>query len=366
MRKLLLLFSVFLITAALAGCIEDTSDTPDPSEDVDNPDSLSDSSETADSSDQTSESEDTGGDSETDLQQDNQDGEKESDGQELSTQRGEVSVTVSSVTDGDTVDIRYPDGRTDEVRLLGVDTPEVHTSVSPDEFEGVPDNQAGRECLREWGEKASSYAKSELSGVSVEMSFDENEGRRGYYDRLLAYIYADGEHFNYELVENGYARVYDDSDFMKQEEFYNAESAAQNSNRGLWECTSISSETSDSGTSPTEATTSSSSLAVAQIHEDAEGDEYDNLNDEYIVFGNMGSSELDLSGWSVSDEADHTYYFPDGFRIDSGERVTLRTGSGSDTEADLYWDSGSPIWNNGGDTVIVENDAGEVVLRREY
>ena len=73
-----------------------------------------------------------------------------------------------------------------------------------------------------------------------------------------------------------------------------------------------------------------------------------------------------MSGWSVSDEADHTYYFPDGFEIGAGEAVTLRTGSGSDTSSDLYWGSGSPIWNNNGDTVVVVNGAGEVVLCREY
>jgi competence protein ComEC len=60
------------------------------------------------------------------------------------------------------------------------------------------------------------------------------------------------------------------------------------------------------------------------------------------------------------------YQFPDGFELGSGDEVTLRTGSGSDTETDLYWGSGSPVWNNGGDTVIVENNVGEVVLRREY
>jgi micrococcal nuclease len=338
MRKLILVLAIFLTAMALTGCIEGGSETPDAPEEAG-----------VESSGQTSQNDDGGDDS-----------------AETSGQTGEDSVTVSEVVDGDTVDIRFSNGGTDTVRLLGVDTPEVHTSVSPEEFEGIPDTQAGRECLGKWGEKASSYAKSELSGQSVNLQYDENEGRRGYYDRLLAYIYADGEHFNYELVENGYARVYDDSDFMKQEEFYNAESAAQNSNRGLWECTTVSAGNSGSGTSPTGTTTSSSSLAVAQIHEDASGDEYDNLNDEYIVFENTASSTLDLSGWSVSDEANHMYQFPDGFELGSGDEVTLRTGSGSDTETDLYWGSGSPVWNNGGDTVIVENNVGEVVLRREY
>jgi micrococcal nuclease len=201
----------------------------------------------------------------------------------------------------------------------------------------------------------------------VNLQYDENEGRRGSFDRLLAYIYSEGEHFNYELVENGYARVYDNSDFTKQNRFYNAESTAQNSNRGLWECTTVSSDTgnSDSGTSSTGAT-SSNSLTVVQIHEDAEGRERDNLNDEYVVFENTGSSTLDLSGWTVSDEADHIYYFPDGFSLGAGETVTLRTGSGTDTSSELYWGEGAPVWNNGGDTVVVQDESGSTVLSRSY
>jgi micrococcal nuclease len=367
MKKFAVLFTVFLIAVALTGCVEDSPENADPSKEVDNVDTPSDSSQTADSSEQTGE--DDGKDNETDLQeQDIQDSGGELDDEESNTQGGEVSVTISDVTDGDTVDIRYQNGTIETVRLLGLDTPEVHTGVSPNEFEGVPDNQAGRDCLRRWGEKASSYAKSELSGESVGLSFDENEGRRGYYGRLLGYIHVNEDLFNYNLVENGYARVYDDSDFVRQEEFYNAESQAQNSNTGLWECTEVSSNTDVSGSNSdsVDTTTSSSSLEVTQIHEDAAGDERDNLNDEYIVFENTGSSTLDLSGWSVSDDVDHTYRFPDDFEVGSGETVTLRTGSGSDTDTELYWDSSSPIWNNNGDTVIVENGAGEVVISREY
>jgi competence protein ComEC len=107
-------------------------------------------------------------------------------------------------------------------------------------------------------------------------------------------------------------------------------------------------------------------LSVATIHEDAAGDEYDNLNDEYVVFENTGDAALDLSGWTVSDEADHTYTFPEGVTLDAGAQVTLRTGSGTDDETDLYWGSEAPVWNNGGDTVIVQDDNGETVLEEKY
>jgi competence protein ComEC len=46
--------------------------------------------------------------------------------------------------------------------------------------------------------------------------------------------------------------------------------------------------------------------------------------------------------------------------------VTLHTGSGTSTTTELYWGSGSPIWNNDGDTVIVSNANGERVLEETY
>jgi len=59
------------------------------------------------------------------------------------------------------------------------------------------------------------------------------------------------------------------------------------------------------GTTSSGSDVSSSSLSVAQIHEDAAGRERENLNDEYVVFENTEGTSLDISGWTVSDEADH-------------------------------------------------------------
>ncbi|MFD1643945.1 thermonuclease family protein [Halohasta litorea] len=59
-----------------------------------------------------------------------------------------VTVTVTHVIDGDTMEVEYANGTEETVRLLGVDTPETTLSrVSPDEFAGIPDNTAGRDHL---------------------------------------------------------------------------------------------------------------------------------------------------------------------------------------------------------------------------
>ncbi|PHQ44997.1 competence protein [Halorubrum sp. C3] len=120
------------------------------------------------------------------------------------------------------------------------------------------------------------------------------------------------------------------------------------------------------GDNETTSTDPAAALEVATINADAEGDDGENLNDEYVVFENTGDEAVDLSGWTVEDEAAHSYEFPQGFTLDVGATVTLRTGSGTDTDTELYWESGTPIWNNAGDTVILSNADGEHVLEVSY
>ncbi|MDY7081135.1 MAG: thermonuclease family protein, partial [Halobacteria archaeon] len=83
--------------------------------------------------------------------------------------------------------------------------------------------------------KATTYAESKVEGKTVQLEFDANEGRRGYYDRLLTYVYVNGSLLNRELVEKGYARVYDSS-FVLREEFEHVEGEAQSQKAGLWDC----------------------------------------------------------------------------------------------------------------------------------
>lgn len=56
----------------------------------------------------------------------------------------------------------------------------------------------------------------------------------------------------------------------------------------------------------------------------------------------------------------------DDIHARTGVKVTLYTWSGSNTDSELYWGSESAIWNNGGDTIIVTDGDGTVVLERSY
>jgi len=146
-----------------------------------------------------------------------------------------ATVTVTRVIDGDTMEIEYANGTEETVRLLGVDTPETTLSrVSPDEFAGIPDTTAGRDHLFNWGERATTFAEDEVEGTQVQMVFDPDSDRRGYFGRLLVYLYVDDENFNERLLAEGYARMYD-SQFSLREEFAAFEQEAQATGVGLWD-----------------------------------------------------------------------------------------------------------------------------------
>ena len=276
-----------------------------------------------------------------------------------------VRVTVVRVVDGDTMEVRFDNGTADTVRLLGVDTPEVHSANTPGEFEGVPETAAGERCLRRYGERASAFAVERLAGETVRLRFDAESDRRGYYGRLLAYLLVDDENFNRRLLANGLARVYD-SRFTERERFYEAESTAREAGAGLWAC----------ATDPTAGATATLSLGsgsgsgdgrlrVVEVNADAPGDDNENLGEEYVVLENAGEEPLDLSGWTVTDEADHSYTFGE-FALGPGERVTLHTGSGTDSGTSVYWGRSRAVWNNGGDTVTVRDADGDVAAERSY
>jgi micrococcal nuclease len=100
-------------------------------------------------------------------------------------------AVVTRVVDGDTIDVAIQ-GRDETVRLLGIDTPEIHLET------GVP------ECF---GPEAAAHTAVLLpTGTSVRLERDIVG--RDHYGRLLAHVYrlADGMLVNAELLRRGYAR----------------------------------------------------------------------------------------------------------------------------------------------------------------
>lgn len=264
------------------------------------------------------------------------------------------------------MDVRMPDGSEDTIRLLGVDTPETSAGrTEPEEWEGIPDNSDGRDWLESWGGHAKDYAHDRVGDREIYIETDSESDRRGSYGRLLVYAYQSEDSskaFNLRLIENGYARMYD-TQFTQRSAYQSAESEAQENDVGVWD---YAGSTTPTPTPAADGGQDSEALVVSNVHADAEGNDHENLNDEYIELTNEGETATEMTGWTVSDEADHTYRFPSGFTLGAGDTVTIYTGSGSDTEDELYWGSGRAVWNNDGDTIYVTNDAGETVIEHEY
>jgi hypothetical protein len=89
------------------------------------------------------------------------------------------------------------------------------------------------------------------------------------------------------------------------------------------------------------------------------------LNGEWVRLRNVTTSRRTITGWTLRDAAGHVYTFP-SFGLAAGAYVKVHTGSGSDTAADLYWGSGSPIWNNDGDAATLRNSGGTAVDNCSY
>jgi micrococcal nuclease len=126
-------------------------------------------------------------------------------------------AVVSRVVDGDTIEVRVG-GRVEDVRLIGVDTPE---TVKP----GTP--------VQCFGPRASHFTKRLLTGRQVRLVFGVE--RRDVYGRLLAYAYLGRRFVNPILVRRGLARsltIPPNDRFAPL--FRHLELHAARSARGLW------------------------------------------------------------------------------------------------------------------------------------
>ena len=129
------------------------------------------------------------------------------------------TARVLSVHDGDTITVRV-DGRTEKVRLVGIDTPEL---------------QDERPEYREAGYAARNYARSRLGGETVTLETDPLQADRDGYARLLRYVILDdGTNVNEDLVRKGYARVYDRFKFTLKSRFKATEAEAKREKLGVW------------------------------------------------------------------------------------------------------------------------------------
>lgn len=141
-----------------------------------------------------------------------------------------TKATVTRIVDGDTIIVTpLAGGRlpADRVRLIGIDTPEVHGRTDP------------------YGVEATQFTKERLEGTTVWLERDVSDTDR--YQRALRYIWLnepppqptldDIRHtmFNAILLREGYAKVSTHPPDVKYAElFLELQREARENQRGLW------------------------------------------------------------------------------------------------------------------------------------
>jgi hypothetical protein len=84
------------------------------------------------------------------------------------------------------------------------------------------------------------------------------------------------------------------------------------------------------------------------------------LNAEYVVLKNTTRSNRVITGWTLRDRTGYTYRFPT-FTLKAGATVTIRTGRGTATSTNRYYNRSWYVWNNTGDTAYLRNASGSLV-----
>ena len=108
------------------------------------------------------------------------------------------------------------------------------------------------------------------------------------------------------------------------------------------------------------ASTTDLQIAITAANFVATSPEKENLDDEWVEVTNLGTSDMNMAGWTLTDAQNHTYTFPD-FVLAAGAKVTVRTGEGDDSAENLFWNRSTSIWNNGGDLALLKDPEGNIV-----
>jgi micrococcal nuclease len=233
----------------------------------------------------------------------------------------EFEANATFAVDGDTLQLE--DGS--RIRLLGINAPEK-------------------------GQPKYSDAKALLSSLAANKTIlvQSDIEKKDRYGRFLGYIFVGNTFVNEAMLEQGLAVAwFIEPNFRYQKELEESEAQAKENGAGLWNLAE------------------GACLAVLSLHYDAEGNDNENLNDEYVVFGNVCDEPFPLAGWKVKDSANKAYAFP---AVSLGEKasLTLHTGKGQNNSTDLFWGASQGIWNNDGDVLYLQAPDGSLALDYPY
>ncbi len=137
-------------------------------------------------------------------------------------------IAVQRAVDGDTLVLENGD----RVRLIGIDTPEVHESDKL--YRDARKSRQDVRTIKAMGMRAHEFTRKLVEGKRVRLEFDVE--KRDRYERLLAYVYLpDGTFVNAEIIKQGYASLLTMPPNVKYADlFARLYKEARENQRGLW------------------------------------------------------------------------------------------------------------------------------------
>lgn len=249
-----------------------------------------------------------------------------------------VVASVTSVTDGDTIEVRV-DGISADVRLLGINAPE------------------SDEC---WGPEATAALTDLIDGRNVLLA--EGDEDTDEFGRLLRYVYVDdpdGPIFiNSVMVSLGNAGGLS-SGHEHSRRFKTLEASAFQSGVGMWGTFVCGDSEGLSADRPV--------IRVSDVQYDPDGPDNERLDEETVTIVNEGYGRVAISGWILRDESSRNRMtFPNGTVLAPGESITVVTGCEGGPSGSIHWCNDGAVWSNEGDTVIVSDTLGNTVIWNWY
>ncbi len=84
------------------------------------------------------------------------------------------------------------------------------------------------------------------------------------------------------------------------------------------------------------------------------------MDNEYVLIENQGPGDQAMTGWTLSDENNNTYFFLAGFTLHRGQDIHVWTKSGTSTNIDLYWGRDNGVWGKD-DTAYLRDNTGTMI-----
>jgi micrococcal nuclease len=236
---------------------------------------------------------------------------------------GGQPIDVIAVLDGDSLEAEV-DGTVEEIRLLGINTPE------------------RQEC---WSAEARAATATLVEAGTVTLV----SAGRDQYGRLLGYIGAGEVFVNARLVAEGHAMaVANEHTFIA--EFLSIEQAAFEARSGMW--------------APDACGRSlGTGMRIDRVDGNPPGRDDDPTTGESIRVRNDGPATVDLEGWTIRDESSvHRYRFPANTTVDAGDTVTVYSVCGRHE----HCFGPDTVWSNDGDTALLMDPSGNIVDRVRF